>query len=566
MIIINNGNVFLFYYHRSSQSQSWSSQSSYGSQSNYGSRSNYDANYLTPTQRYVYTTPRYLMNQNTNGGSSSNRYEYGYAGSSGNTGIKHGMSSGISSGMSNGISSGSIAQLQSKLQNDLSHQLQQALSQRSYGYGSSGAQSYETNLQQLRDEMNRNITRNIQEYSASGSYGAYGDFSESEITALRNQLESNLMRQLQQGLQQSLQTHQSYSSSSSRSSAYNRPVRGFQNYQLGQYRAGMGSVQGEDCLGDDQNILQTHRVKRSYHSSPLGLGTSSYGGYSGSYGYRYPPTTASQYNQLERLGQEIVEPVGQEEDDTDLTQQVEESGFEQIQVANQYQIPIGQDNTDMTLVDDSGFGQLQVGNLKLKKPIGQHEEDDEFGSLQIGNQKPKHPISQQEENTELSQKVEDIGFGHLQLANQNQHPVGQQEDDSDLTQIVQEPVLGKLEIGNQYQPPTRQPVGINQNQHSVGHQEANSELTQHVQESAFGKLEIGNQHQQPTRWQQENYIDLTQQVEETEFVHQKPAEGHSYLDYPNLEPVSPSSSPNTHVQQSATRHHYESSGLTQQVI
>ncbi|KAG5871398.1 hypothetical protein JTB14_030675 [Gonioctena quinquepunctata] len=211
---------------------SWSSHQSVNSQTSYGNNYQYTSTPLyeyISSPRYAYTTPRNAIYSTATqiGDRANNHYNY----ISDTQQSAYGMQS-----------SGSIAQLQKQLQDDLSKQLRGALSENQYNtYHSKDIyrpQNYQTTLNQLSDELNRNLTRHLQEYSAMGSYAAYGNFDNSQMQRLKTQLQDSLMSQLQQGLQQSYQTSSSYSSSSSSSSGNSnyRPVREFQNYLGGQYR------------------------------------------------------------------------------------------------------------------------------------------------------------------------------------------------------------------------------------------------------------------------------------------------------------------------------------------
>nr|CAH7723006.1 unnamed protein product [Callosobruchus chinensis] len=480
----------------------WSSQQSHSSQASYGS--NY-LDYSSP-QYDVYTTPRNYYVQPTAsrisslvaGGSSSN-YNY-----NSNYGVKghHGAATQYSS-------SSNMADLQRQLQEDLSRQLQAAINKGHYESYSYSPQNYQSSLQQLQDELHRNLTRQLSEYSASGSYAAHGNFDESQMAALKNQLESSLMSQLQQGLQRSFATHSSYSASSSSSasgsaSANYRPVRGSQYSQggMGQFRAGYESM--DDCVGDDPNAYS--RQKRSYQpyrSRPLGVGVNAnYGGYGG-------------YGSVGRN-----QPVGQQIDDSDTTQQVEESGF-----------GVGQqtDDSDTLTVQHSGLGRLQQTPLH----VGQEVDDSDTQQVEVsGFGKP----SRQGQLVDQShvQQVQEPGFGRLQSQSQLQAHLGQEIDDSDTQQVeesgfgkptrsgqlvdhsgvqqVQEPGLGRLQSHSQVQA-------------HLGQQVDDTE-TQQIEESGFGKPDRRRHHsdiqqvQEPGfgRLQSQSQVQahLGQQVDDTD--------------------------------------------------
>ncbi|KAJ8980104.1 hypothetical protein NQ317_008565 [Molorchus minor] len=532
-----------FYQQQQSQS-AMSSHASYG----YGSTPGYEY-YNTPryvhstpryeysTSHYAYTTPRYdaystsrynipdsevehLQNR-----PSSNSLTSLMTGAGSNS--QHYLISGSGqSGYEMSGASGSLSQLQRQLQMDLSRQLQQALNRGHFGYSSSGGynpQSYQTSLQQLSDELNRNLTRRMEEYSSSSYYSSSGNVDQSQLASLRNQLQADLMRQLQQGLQQSYQSSSSYSASSSSSSGSFRPVRGFQsqNYQAGQYKTGghLGLMAGDDCLGDDPNAYTNHRMKRSYQayrSQPIGLSNTGSNKYYGTYGRNQPQQQAEELGQEEDesdLTQQVQDPTyesfhtdphGQQIDESDLTQQVEEAGYGKLELdpQSQQQTDLGQqidDSESIQHVADSGNGSheqfVYYGQQEENSDLTQQVEDSGYGKLQLDSQQSQKPnkYRQQEDDSDLTQQVEDIGYGSLEVGsqqNQIQTGYGQHEDNSDLTQQTQ--------------------ALQNQRLNGVGQQEDNSDLTQKVEDIGFGKP----QRQQQTRSDQQD-SDLTQQVEDS---------------------------------------------------
>ncbi|CAG9823753.1 unnamed protein product [Phaedon cochleariae] len=526
-----------------SSHQSYSSQSSYGNNYGYSSTPRYES--ISNPRYEVYTTPRssiyslYTTPSSNGAAYIKNGGSYNYLGGSQQSGYE-------------AQSSGNMAQLQRNLQDQLSRQLQAAINQEQHSsYSSSGSSynpsNYQASLQELSNELNRNLTKNLQEYSASGSYAAYGNFDSTQMERLRSQLQDSLMSELRQGLQRSFQTHGSYSSSSSGSSNY-RQVRGYQDQ--GQYRSGYESIAGEDCDGH-----QSYRAKRSYspssyawsrhhsQSSHYSGAISSYpGNHYSSYGRRAESTNQQELGQQIELGQELEnsdlvqevqnplefgqqeeesygklqlsnqEPLGQHIDDSDLTQQVEDSGYGKLQLSNQE--PLGQqiDDSDLTQqIEDSGYGKLQLSN---QEPLGQQIDDSDltqqvedsgYGKLQLSNQKP---LGQQIDDSDLTQQVEDSGHGKLQLS--NQEPLGQQIDDSDLTQQIEDSGYGKLQLSNQ---------------EPLGQQIDDSDLTQQVEDSGHGKLQLSNQE---PLGQQIDDSDLTQQVEDS---------GYGKLQLSNQEPL-----------------------------
>nr|XP_023017289.1 protein PF14_0175-like [Leptinotarsa decemlineata] len=504
---------------------SWSSHQSYNSQSSFGSNYQYSSTpryeYIS-SPRYAYTTPRYeifttprqsYINQYPTsasqhggyiqtGGGASNQYEH----VSGSQQSGYGMQS-----------SGSIAQLQRQLQDDLSSQLRGALRTGHYSSYSSGGisspQNYQTTLQQLSDELNRNLTRHLQEYSAMGSYAAYGNFDSAQMQRLKAQLQDSLMNQLQQGLQQSYQSSSSYSSSSSSSSSSSgnsnyRPVRGFQNYQSGQYRSGIETLPGEDCLGDDPNAHSYSRSKRSYG---LTNGNRNY--------HRRPDEFIQQTEDSGKTStyEQSQNELGQLEDHENF--QFSLQGRDQAEVGQQIDHDYDSDLTQQVLSQ----GQL-VDHPDLTQQV---EEDSAYGKLQLSNhgqQVYDSEITQQQvDNGDLTQQVEDSGYGKLQISNHGQQideEITQQVDNGDLTQQVEdltqqveESVNGKLQISNHGQ----QVDDTDLTQQQVD----NGDLTQQVEDSGYGKLQISNHGQQvddtDLTQQQVDNGDLIQQVEDSNY-------------------------------------------------
>uniref|UniRef100_V5GQS7 Uncharacterized protein n=1 Tax=Anoplophora glabripennis TaxID=217634 RepID=V5GQS7_ANOGL len=479
----------------------WYQQSSHSQSSQSSSNIKYGG-YSTP--RYdVYVTPQYnpydsdvehfstrpsathIVPLISSGGSSSSNRQHNLLAGSSQSGYE----------ISSGSGGSSISELQRRLQQDLSRQLQAAISRGHYGsYSSSGsynAPTYQSSLQELSNELNRNLTKQLHEYSASGYYSSYGNFDQAQLANLRNQLQTDLMRQLQQGLQQSFQASSSFSaSSSSNSNANYRPTRGFDNYQLGQYRSGgnLLTMDGADCVGDDPNAYNNHRMKRSYppyRSRPIGLSYSGNSGYTSNYGY------TGSYGQQQELGQQV--------DESDLTQQVEDVSLEKLQQGSltQQQVNLGQDDDSQLTqqVEDSGIGKLQLGSQNQQQvnlgqqtddsDLTQQVEDDRFGKLQLGSQN-QIGYGQRVDDSELTQQIETENLGHLQLGSQNQQQVGlgQQVDDSELTQQVEYQNLEQLQLGSQ-----------NQQQTGYGQQVDDSELTQQVENENFGQLQLSSQNQ-----------------------------------------------------------------------
>lgn len=350
----------------------------------------YGNNYVTTPRNYYYTTTPYnyystpAISGSIKGGSSSSNYYY--AGSSSS---------------SSGYGSQNLARLQRQLQSDLSRDLHGAINRDYSLYSNSGgsnSQAYQTSLRHLSDELNRNLTRRVQEYSAGGSYSASGHFDQAEMDRLQNKLQNDLMRELEQNLQQQYSSSSSYSaSSSSSSSGHYRPTRGYQSNQLGQYRSDHTLMEGEDCDHDDLSAYRNYRMKRSY----------------GTYGRQNQQT---QYGKLQDFhgGQQEIETIGQEVDDSDLTQQTEDVEFGNLQNSYKPQtnpMKFGQqvDDSDTQQVEHEEFGHFQVG-----QQVDDSDHYTNYGKPNTGNQLQ---VGQQIDDTDLTQETEDLEFGKPILQN-----------------------------------------------------------------------------------------------------------------------------------------------------
>lgn len=354
-----------------------------------------------------------------------------------------------------------MSQLQRQLQDNLSRQLQAAISRDSSSYSSSGTyspQNYQTSLQHLTDELNRNVSRHLQEFSGSASYSASGNYDQAQIENLRSQLLSSLTRQLQQNLQQHFQS--SSSSYGASSSSNYRPVRGSQNYLQGQYRSG-GSVTiaGEDC--DHGNV--GYRMKRSpytayrsrSHSYYHGSTYSNHHAHSGIYEHPSSPQRPSEVQ------------TGQELDNSEIAQQ-EGLGQEVEEVDNfssQSLLPkpqkIQEDNGQQ-VIDE--FGQLHEGQEEQAFDEGQQLVDEGFGDLQVGKQTQLEQTQQEEVGQEIEnsyifpaqslmpkpQKIQE-NEGQQVVDEFEQLHVGQEEQAVDDSQQPVEEVFGNLHIGQQAQ-------------------------------------------------------------------------------------------------------------------
>lgn len=372
-----------------------------------------------------------------------------------------------------GISANTISELQSQLQNDLSRQLQAALNRNRYGYSSYGPRNYQVSFQELSDELNRNLTRQLNELQSRYSTSDYSSYSTQQFDDLRNQLQNNLMRELQQGLQHSYSSSSSYSASSSSSSSNYRPVRA---------NTAESYPSPLDCLGQ-----YGHAV---YKRSPV---------------YYRPQYISSPYasNQFLQSQRSYYQPV-----DEDLTQQQEEPGFENLQIGGQQQI----EDLDLTQQQEDDFEAL---NLKSTEKPRQQEES--FEKLQIGSQHQTHndfkPQFQQIEDLSLTQQQEEPSFEKLQNGNQDSDLTQQQQEDDfkplslrstertiDLSQQQEENNFERLQIGSQQQ--------IQDDFKPQSQQVEEIDLTQQQEEPGFEKLQIGSQQQ---------IEGLTQQQQEDDF-------------------------------------------------
>ncbi|EFA12375.1 hypothetical protein TcasGA2_TC002081 [Tribolium castaneum] len=308
-----------------------------------------------------------------------------------------------------------VANLQRQMQEQLSRQLQEALMRQSYSQamysGHSGFNSqahYQRALEQLSAELNRNLTRQMEQLNAQQYQIGVHD---AQLATMRNQLQHDLMRQLQQGLQQSYSQYSSWSSSSrSSSNSHNyRPVRGFDANLYRQYGTSSDLV-GEDCMmGDDPGVKRTRRGALTQENDDL----------------------TQQTEDLTQQSQEIAQDEGQTED---LTQQTEDL-TQQSQDMTQQTEDLTQQSQDMTQQTEDLTQQVQSEDSS-GKPI---RSKDVFWPLSQDLTQQSQDLTQQSQD--LTQQSQDLT---QQLQTQNDLEKPQRAEDvfesqsQDLTQQTQD--------------------------------------------------------------------------------------------------------------------------------
>lgn len=346
-----------------------------------------------------------------------------------------------------------LTNIQQQLQGDLSRQLQHAIREQTKEYstyatsGNVGSSSYQTALQQLSDELKRNLTEQLQRYLAerrSASYslgsGSHASYNQQQLEDVTRRLQSNLLGQLQDGLRQSWSSQYSYSASGSytRPTSYSSGVKGHaQSYT--QYGA-------EDC--DESGH---YRGKR------------------------------------EIVLRHRAEP-------NDLTQQLEDFGYYQ------------QESDGLTQQQDA-YGQR--GNLE--DLTQQQQQDDFYNSRPgFGATVPRKPSEKLQNSAELDdqqQQLEDV-YGNLEVGSQlrekrtTEASIFQQQNEDDLTQQLQTEDLHGF--GRRQQQPvyTRNP-GFFQRKPQSG------DLTQEQEtEDIYGKLELATTRKPNGLTQQQQEVEL----------------------------------------------------------
>ncbi|XP_057660127.1 uncharacterized protein LOC130896211 [Diorhabda carinulata] len=493
--------------------KSWSSSASYRSQSSYGT--NYGAgisNYRTGTGIGTYGTGTYgagtygagTYGAGTYGSGTYGTDTYGTTPTYYQPGIKTNEYGSSASAHNTYVSqsTGNMAELQRQLQADLSRQLNLAVNRESAGSYTYSPQNYQASLQELSNQLNRNLTRHLQEYSASGSYAAHGNFNSAQMADLRSRLEHNLMNQLREGLQQSMQTHSSYSSSSSSSS-------------LGSYQNAYGS--SICCQGDDPTTYR--RLKRSYGQFEQNLG-----------------------QEQEDVGQQQIEETAWkpwERDSGHMSHHTPHSTYHTA-TYNTHQKPAYFDWRSRN--HNNGSPHLSRGKLQvdqLQDDLGQQQEEVEYvniGKQDEGNDYQKtthdklHLGSLHRQQQDIGQQqLEDFGpqvqvnrLTHgkiISSADQEQQDLGQQQEDVGLDYIPQV---------NKYRTFTHGKISnSDQELHNLGQQQEEDEFTYDPQEQVnrshkltHGKI-LGNPD--------EEQDDLGQQQEEVGLGYAPQIEENRYL-------------------------------------
>ncbi|XP_056633213.1 uncharacterized protein LOC130442855 isoform X2 [Diorhabda sublineata] len=468
-------------------SKSWSSSASYRSQSSYGT--NYGAgisNYRTGTGIGTYGTGTYGAGTYGSGTYGSGTYgtdTYGTTPTYYQPGIKTNEYGSSASAHNTYVSqsTGNMAELQRQLQADLSRQLNLAVNRESAGSYTYSPQNYQASLQELSNQLNRNLTRHLQEYSASGSYAAHGNFNSAQMADLRSRLEHNLMNQLREGLQQSMQTHSSYSSSSSSSS-------------LGSYQNAYES--SICCQGDDPTTY--HRFKRSYEQFEQDLGG---------------------------VGQQQIEETAWkpwERDSDHMSHHTPHSTYH-MATYNTHQKPAYFDWRSRN--HNNGSPHLSRSKLQVDQSqdeLGQQQEEVEYVNIGSLHRQQQDIGQQQLENFVPQVQVNRLTHGKIiSSADQEEQDLGQQQEDMGLDYIPQV---------NKYRTFTHGKISnADQELHNLGQQQEEDEFSYdpQVQVNRSHKLTHGKILGNPD----EEQDDLGQQQEEVGLGYAPQIEENRY---PNL--------------------------------
>lgn len=454
-----------------------------------------------------------------------------------------------------------LTNIQQQLQNDLSRQLQYAIRDQTKEYssyassGSVGSSSYQTALQQLQDELRRNVTEQLQRiltqhygdqrtrgsysYSttAGGSLRSSANYNQEQVDDITRRLQENLMRQLQEGLRQSWSSQYSYSSSSS----YNRPAYGVKSAGYGTKGHAQSYTQyGEDCDENGYSGQQTYRGKREIVLRNRG-NLPSRSNYYDQQGLTQQTEDGFDYYQQQQQG------LTQQQEDLldDFRNQQEDDYYSQQQQrrANLADLTQQQQQTDLQDLtqqqEDDYYDQQQQEDLRQKNQNQQTETlslDSKPGFGIVRDQKPSEKLRHSAELDDLTQQqqTEDI-YGNLQIGSrstteknyfqQSNENLQQNQDFDDLTQQQQtDDTYGNLQVGSQI----RQKRTTTEANYYRRTNPQIDDLTQQQQtEDIYGNLQLGSQIREKRTTTEANYYrqtnpqlqdDLTQQ-QQTEDIY-----------------------------------------------
>lgn len=349
-----------------------------------------------------------------------------------------------------------LRNIKQQLQDQLSRQLQFAIREEKKqinSYSSSGSTpNYQTTLQELTDELKRNLTEKLQQalaqtyrtqrtmgsqsfsVASSGSLRSNANYNVDQLNDVTQELQDNLIRQLQEGLRQSWNRGQSSSSfvknGHSSYSAYgaaggyasSRQVQ--RNNQFGsQGQVQSDTYDDEDCMqGDDNFDRSNHEDQTSPSRGDIGVSSQK--------------QTQSQEDDLTQKTENnfMGQATSQERDNTDdLTQKTEDDfekppsyGFGRLysgqvkpkpQTQNQYRnIQQTQDDLDGLTQKTEEFENVDDLTQKTENEFAQHQNYG-FGRLHNTQAKPKQEIANQ--FTSISQTQEN--FAQHTETNERQH-------------------------------------------------------------------------------------------------------------------------------------------------
>ncbi|XP_044757935.1 uncharacterized protein LOC123316070 isoform X3 [Coccinella septempunctata] len=394
----------------------------------------------------------------------------------------------------------------SDLQRQMSQQLQNALNKHRYSQSSSysasasyNPQAYQTSLDELSRELQRNLTEQLSNFrassSSSSSYGySSGSGGNADFESMKNQLQNQLMQQLRQGLQN--QHHYSASASYSASSSSSANANYGMRQAYGSYPTtclhGCSKRRRRDLYQNSYSTVnKRHGVKsvRRFYSTPTGSNAD----LSSSPRYLYHPeelsyshgmNSPSYNNHLKRhqeLDPDIVEDLGITNHQTAPKrddQQLEQKPYKYtINYDKQNELTQQLEETQpLPKINDDLSQQLEVGHRttqKIYRFSGKLEDQNESTQqLEISapGSRSHHKLRQYEQELEGQLSLNSPSFGqrlegqntigHVQKpehfgrklerqSNSDQEILGQQLEDQNLIGNLHKPKNNDQELEGQ---------------------------------------------------------------------------------------------------------------------
>lgn len=421
-----------------------------------------------------------------------------------------------------------LTNIQQQLQNDLSRQLQYAIRDQTKEYstyassGSVGSSSYQTALQQLTEELKRNLTEQLQRSLAQhrGSSYSYGsarsssNYNQEQLDDITRRLQDNLIRQLQDGFRQSWSSQYSYSASSSSSSGgsssagYNRPAYGVKTRGRAQ---GYTQYGAEDCDETGYGGHQTYRRKREIVLRNRG----------GQYDDGLTQQTEDGFGYYQQQQQGLTQ---QQEDVFDYFRNPDQDDYYYRQQLQKQQAAnlegLTQQQADL---EDLTQQQQQEEDYYNQQQQNQNEETETFslgskpGFGAVNQQKPSEKLQNSAELDDLTQQqqTEDI-YGSLQIGARRTTTEANSEFDDLAQQQQTDHTYGNLQVGSQY----RQKRTTTEASYSQF-----DDLTQQQQtEDIYGNLQIGSRRTttKPTNLQLQETEDVYENLAPASKTTEKP--------------------------------------------